>query len=67
MELSLLDSEKYLVYVPSMIASSSLFIAAHILGELNMQDLERVSIPPTCPNNLSDPPLSNPFLSPTPF
>ena len=44
MELSLLDCDNYLTYKPSMIAASSLFLAAHIVpyNDVKLTDIEKV-------------------------
>lgn len=44
MELSLLDCDNYLAYRPSMIASSALFLATHIVpyNETSLADIEKV-------------------------
>ena len=44
MELSLLDCDNYLTYKPSMIAASSLFLAAHIVpyNDVKLSDIEKV-------------------------
>ena len=46
MELSLLDCDNYLTYKPSIIAASSLFLAAHIVpyNDVKLSDIEKVSI-----------------------